>query len=272
MTVLQFIGLFVLMYTPSTGYKILIPNFPQLKPSHQSIIAYRASDRVAAGSNWTVAGTFMLNGVAWEYVSVQMQAITIAGSTDGVPNKVEPPHLSCCCTALRPPSAGGKGLQAAYTDPNLPAADKRGAQVSVTQGTAKKLLSADGRVDIEFEMNTAATTGLTITGTKGQNQPPGATKTIAFKPGAQITFGNTPLCVIENTPCPDVTPPQPPDFTAYYTMAIEPNTCKAAPSNCASCKSSLTACDTSSCPTPVASKVQSRQRMMTVDCSSSQWP
>jgi hypothetical protein len=264
-TTIRFIGLFVMLYQAGLGYEVLMPSF-QMKPKHDSVIAYRAEDRDNGKSTWTPVTKFKRGDEEWEYVEVQKQEITFTGSTGNAPNEVKLlPHLSCCCTALSPK---GKGIQAAYRKPDLPAAQKKGAQVLIYQGTAQVVKDPpndpNARLDTLFVLPTTTSTGITITGTHGVGQGPGNQKTIVLKPGAQVIFGNTPICIIEQNCGPQ--PMGPGDWKMYYTMAVQSNQCTAVPSQCTACRTSTAACDTSGC-------VQKNPiQMMTVDCSNSAWP
>jgi len=260
MTIITFIGLFVLT-AQNLGYKILMPTFP----GHDSIIAWRHGDR--AGGTWGPIKTFPKGTETWEYVGVQKQKITFDGAASSAPRSVDVPHLSCCCAALGPTENGGKGIQGWYTDGDLPGDQKKGAQVLMPEGTAKRVIGHGGRIETEFDLS--APTGITITGTHGQGQGAGASKTIVLNAGAQIIFGDTPICAISDPDsCPTAPPRTPPDFLMYYQMAAQQNTCTAAPSTCPDCKQHKGKCEQAS--TCQMSKIH--EYMVTVDCSNSQWP
>jgi hypothetical protein len=298
-TIVSFVGLFVLIYTQDVGYQVLFPHF-NIQPHHDSVIAYPKDHRVEGTGphEWQEAGTFDVGNVTWAYVKVVKEYITFAGATNGVPAQLQPslnspvpPHLSCCCTALKPGSAGGEGIKDSFKNPDLPAASKQGAQVLVTRGVTSTSVSPPedlaGRIDTQFSMTTPVTTppatiGIVIEGTLGAN-----IKRIAFKPGANVKFGNTPLCVLQGN-CPDNLHDheQGSDFAAYYTMAKQSNTCKGAPSTCQQCGMSAESagpCNSSSCTSATLKKAMTKgtvrkfpkkqvDLMETIDCSNSQWP
>ena len=79
MTVISFVGLFVLMYTDGIGYHIIFPHFTMV-PAHPSIIAYRTTDRPSgsAGGTWQqMTDTITIDGVQYNYVQVSKQNIAI---------------------------------------------------------------------------------------------------------------------------------------------------------------------------------------------------
>ena len=267
MTTVKFIGLFVLIYTNNVGYQILMPRF-EMVPPHPSIIAYAKADRI--GGDWPGAAP-LTDVEGWEYVPVNLEYITMSGAEDGVPNKVEPPHLTCCCSAMT------AGIQQAYTDPNLPIGGTRAAQIAVTRGTAMLVPDIGGRLDTNVTMT--APSGITITGTLPQD----SMKNLVFTPGATIIFGNTPLCVFSNK-CEGM--PEG-DFRMYYTMASTANTCAGVPSDCPLCKDTKTPCPVSNCPNGLTKSgamqtmkrraattaaVQPASLTITIDCSNTQWP
>jgi hypothetical protein len=278
-TIVQFIGIFVLMYG-NHQYQILIPkvNGPMLE--HVSLIAFKQRTRTNPDKDWPVEKkngqpiTFTYQGVTYEYVLVKKEFITISGSDSSAPDPItanQPPHLSCCCNALR---KGGPGFKDIYTDPNLPPAAKGGAQVLIDRGVASSVESGNGRLDTRFAMNTPATAGITITGTKGEGAN---VKTIALEAGTSVIFGNTPMCVYSDV-CPMSGDG---DFKFYYAMAKEPNTCQGTPSNCSQCRMKQTEpCEpgqkctilqkTTSASTKT-SKLKPRY-MINIDCSNSQYP
>jgi len=295
MTTVSFIGLFVLIYTQNVGYQVLMPHF-NITPKHDSVIVYPKTDRVQGDGKdeWPVAGTFPLNGIDYEYVEVKKEYITFSGATDGVPDQLigsptspAPPHLSCCCSALRP---GGSGIQKEYQDPDLPEGSKKGAQILVTRGVATAVVvpaeDPNGRIQTQVSMTTGTgPVGIVVSGTLG-----GSTKMIAFKPGANVTFGNTPLCVLQNN-CPPMPEDHgPEDFTAYYKMAVQQNDCKGAPTTCKECRDSAkhgTPCPAAVCTLDILKKEKAKamkmahppgplpkpvQQMMTIDCSNSSYP
>jgi len=269
-TTIRFIGLFVIMLE-AAPYQILMPNFPNLKPKHDSVIAYRANDRNDSASNWEMTGTFERNKEKWGYVEVHKQAITITGATGPDPSLTPLaglPHLSCCCTAFKPPRHGGQGIKNEYSNPDLTPSKKQGAQISFKQGRAQVVRDDPkgdefARRETLITMTTASEIGITITGTNGEGQGAGNKRTIAFYPGAQIIFGNTPICIIKN----DCKPlPGSADWKSYYEMAVEKNDCQSSPSVCKSCRTSDTQCPSSSC------RSTKLGAMVTVDCSNSGWP
>jgi hypothetical protein len=271
MTTIKFIGLFVLMYTQNVGYHILVPHFTGMPMDHPSFIAYQTSDRNPGADDWPVTGD-VPDMPGWQYVTVDREYVTIAGATDGVPNKVEPPHLTCCCTALN------SGIQNAYKDPNLSPASKKGAQVEVSRGVASLVEDQNGRLDTNVTMNTGGTNGVTVMGTLGA----GSVKNIYFKPGATVIFGNTPFCALTNT-CDHKGDA---DWVQYYSMANDRNACIGTPSNCSKCSTSGSGapCASSTCPTLTSAKTAAakaaaaiKKRVRTyltvnIDCSNSQWP
>jgi len=292
-TIVTFVGLFVMIYTQDVGYQVLMPHFT-IQPAHESIITYPKADRVEG--DWREAGTYLVDGVEWAYVRVVKEFITFSGATNGVPDPYKPsltqpapPHLSCCCTALRPTSAGGQGIKNDYKDPDFPEEGKKGAQILVTRGiTSTRVKPAgdpNGRIDTIFTMTTTdGNIGIVIEGTIG-----GSTKRIAFKPGANVIFGNTPICVFEGN-CP-TNGPESSDFAAYYSMAVQNNTCQGSPSKCQQCGTSVTTttpCNASTCPSITQQKAAKKtataqpkpqpqpqphpQPLETIDCSNSQWP
>ena len=261
MTVITFIGLFVFM-SRDVGYNVAMPNFQ----GHDTFIAWQQGGR--DGGTWGPVKT--IPNTNWEYVDVQKQKITFQNVPGSAPAALSVPHLSCCCTALRPTKDGGKGLQKAYTDGDFPSTQKKGAQVEMPQGTAKQILGGLGdRMQTQFEVN--APNGITIIGTNGQGQGSGSSKTIIFKPGAQIIFADSPFCaVFDPRSCPKHIDAEP-DFTMYYSMAVDPNSCQASPSSCSQCKQNSTSCPASPC-SQKRRKVGKTFVMVTVDCSNSQWP
>ena len=277
MTTIKFIGLFILIYTQNVGYRILFPQFTGMPTDHPSYIAYAVTDRVAGDNDWPVTGD-VPGMTGWQYVTVNREFITFAGSTDGVPAQVNPPHLTCCCQAMT------GGIQAEYLDPNLPPTSKKGAQVEVDRGVSSLQSGGDGtRLDTYIKMTTGAgTVGVTVTGTLGA----GNVKNIYFKPGATVVLGNTPFCAISNS-CASADA----DFVMYYTTAKNPNTCIGTPSNCDQCATSASSCTTSSCANAAivggkkpltmaqrmaAAKARRKQgppvATINIDCSNSQYP
>jgi hypothetical protein len=278
-TIVRFIGISVLMFA-TNQYQILMPQVTGAKLNHVSLIAFKQGTRTNPDKDWPVEmegrppkpKTFTYQGVTYEYVLVKKEFITISGSTSDAPGPItsnQPPHLSCCCNALR---KGGPGFQDKYKNPNLPPAAKGGAIVEIDRGVVSTVTEND-RIDTEFKMATGIGAGITITGTKGEGNN---VKTIALAAGSSVIFGNTPMCVYSDV-CPAADDG---DFKFYYTMAQESNSCQGTPSNCEQCKSKQTAaCD----PGPkctLAGKVKSasappspgRMRMINIDCSNSQYP
>jgi hypothetical protein len=287
-TVIKFIGLFVLTYLQSTTppgpsyYRILMPQFTGMTTAHPSFIAYLATDRKSGQDDWP--GAKDVPGMpGWQYVTVNHEDITFSGVIDGPPAQMTqgPPRLTCCCTPMT------DGLQAAYLDPNTSVLAKKGAQVEVRNGSAATHTTGGGRVDTWVTMNTdpSSPDGITVSGQLGSGTGSNVKK-LYFKPSAQVIFGNTPFCALQDPPPPGCG--MDPDWIAYYTMSNTQNHCIATPATCADCQTSGSQsgwCSTSSCQlAPGTGKLTMRQRIaaskklartmntINIECSNSQWP
>ncbi|MEK6374846.1 MAG: hypothetical protein AABO58_19370 [Acidobacteriota bacterium] len=283
MTTLQFLGLFVVLYTDGIGYQMLMPDFPNLQPRHTAVIAYLDGTRDDTGSPsaWPQErGSVNIYGVEYKYVKVKKENIAITGSTDAPPLNLKEkiPHLTCCCPQFV------EGFKEDFSNPNMVGPLKRSAHVYVNNGTATVQTDVNGAMYTQVKMSTVGNGGVTVRGTTADG---GNVLTIVFKPGATVIFANSSF---------ETTPPLPQKvhklaeqdhFQAYYDMGKATSGCNAVPSQGGTCAGTITACPvTKAKPTSGTKRASHAHEIekalsgrksdgtlfVSIDCSNSQYP
>lgn len=249
-TVVQFLGLFIVMSLNSGGLHVILPRVT-VAPPHPSFIAYRRQDLVAQ-SGFPARGTFNYDGDTYEWVAVAREVFEFNGATDPAAGSASDlPHLTCCCTPMQ------SGLKRAYADPTVPALQRRSAHFMVRNGTASITTDPHGALVTQVSMTSAA--GVTLSA--------GPRRSLTFRPGARILIGHEPL------PGSSVTRDH---FHAYYQTGRNPASlaCTSTPiDDPTTCGPRPTACDIAQ------PSVQATRRRRTpvpedvdLNCSNTHWP
>jgi hypothetical protein len=251
-TIVQFLGLIIITTLETgTGLHVIVPHF-DLHPAHISYVAYRPAD-LASSSQWPSSGSFTYQSETYDWVPVEREVVSFAGSSEAFAGSADDlPHLTCCCASMQ------SGLQRAYKDPTLPAAQRKASHFFVENGTASVSAEPSGALSTHVSM--AAAQGITISTDSG--------KSLTFNAGAHVLIGNDPLPGTVTSGS---------HFAAYYLTGSDPGAeaCTSTPiTNPSSCGARSSGCDL---PAP---QIAQRHKPMSMhgkdianlDCSNSHWP